>query len=159
MKVSVKNVQDVLGGLLLMLFGAAGISLTIHFPIGTAARMGPAYFPLMLGGLLIIFGVLLLGSGLRISKQPAARVEADMEGIGQIALRPLFFVLAGIIAFGVTIDRFGVIVAVSCVVTLSVFASSGYTLRSVLTLALFLITFVIVIFVFLLRLPLKIGPF
>ena len=42
-----------------------------NYPFGTALRMGPGYFPTVLGGILILFGLYLLVAGLRSSEQIA----------------------------------------------------------------------------------------
>ena len=57
MKPSVWNNKDVWAGLMLIGIGAAAIVLARDYPFGTALRMGPGYFPIVLGGLLIVFGL------------------------------------------------------------------------------------------------------
>ena len=67
--------------------------LAQNYRIGTAARMGPGYFPTMLGGLLALLGVSL--------SVPAFVTGGD--GVQRFHLRPLLFVLLGVAAFGVTL--------------------------------------------------------
>ena len=57
MKVELKNNKDFLAGLLLLSFGCIGFYLALDYPFGSALRMGPGYFPRVLSGILIAFGV------------------------------------------------------------------------------------------------------
>ena len=50
---------------MLIAIGAAAMFIARNYPFGTALRMGPGYFPMLLGGLLILFGLAILASGLR----------------------------------------------------------------------------------------------
>ena len=60
-----QNPRDFLAGLLFMSFGAAALAMSQSYAIGTAARMGPGYFPRALGILLIVLGALLSLRGFR----------------------------------------------------------------------------------------------
>ncbi len=57
--------KDVWAGLLLIAIGAVAMLIARNYPFGTALRMGPGYFPIVLGALLILFGLYILASGLR----------------------------------------------------------------------------------------------
>ena len=60
MKLTLANNKDVWAGLMLIAIGAAAIFIARNYPFGTALRMGPGYFPVVLGGLLIVFGLSVL---------------------------------------------------------------------------------------------------
>ena len=64
MNPSILNNKDVWAGLMLICIGAAAMFFARNYPFGTALRMGPGYFPMLLGGLLILFGLYILASGL-----------------------------------------------------------------------------------------------
>ena len=53
----IRNPKDFWAGVLFVAFGTAAIVIAPSYPLGTAARMGPGYFPRMLGILLIVLGV------------------------------------------------------------------------------------------------------
>ena len=55
--------KDVWAGLMLIAIGAAAMFFARNYPFGTALRMGPGYFPMLLGGLLILFGLYTLRLG------------------------------------------------------------------------------------------------
>ena len=54
---------------MLIAIGAVAMFIARNYPFGTALRMGPGYFPMVLGGLLILFGLAILASGLRERRQ------------------------------------------------------------------------------------------
>ena len=65
MKLTLSNNKDIWSGLMLIAIGAAAILVARNYPFGTALRMGPGFFPVVLGGLLIVFGLTILAIGLR----------------------------------------------------------------------------------------------
>ena len=65
MKLTLANNKDVWAGVMLITIGAAAILVARNYPFGTALRMGPGFFPVILGGLLIVFGLTILAVGLR----------------------------------------------------------------------------------------------
>ena len=54
-----KNGKDFWAGLMFTGFGLAFMLGSFNYPMGSAVRMGPAYFPAMLGGLLALLGVVI----------------------------------------------------------------------------------------------------
>ena len=56
----IRNMKDFLAGLMFIAFGAAAAGLAQNYNMGTAARMGPGYFPTVLGGVLAVLGVIIL---------------------------------------------------------------------------------------------------
>ena len=128
--------KDFVSGLL---FTVVGLSFAIganKFDIGTAARMGPGYFPMLLGSLLAVLGVLVTVQSLR--KGPPGG-----DPIGAIAWRPLCFILGANLAFGALlvgvpalgIPAFGLIVALYALVFIAGYARKGHSLKESLILA------------------------
>jgi len=94
--------RDLIGGGLITLAGAATVyhSLTA-FTVGTAARMGPGYFPALVGGLLALCGIMILIPALlRAGPMPA------------IEFRPLFWVSLSVLAFALLVLPFGLVPAI-----------------------------------------------
>ena len=60
MKVELRNNKDFLAGLLLLAIGGGGFLMALDYPFGSALRMGPGYFPRVLAGILMAFGVFIL---------------------------------------------------------------------------------------------------
>lgn len=93
------------------LFAAIGFWFAFmgaDYGIGTARRMGPGYFPVAIGGSLGLVGL-----GLMLKVALAGKAG---EATPRLHLWPLFFLTASVFAFGLTINRFGLVVAcVTCV--------------------------------------------
>lgn len=90
----IQSQKDFYSGLLFMLIGIAFAWGATTYNIGTGARMGPGYFPLMLGILMAVLGAVITIKAL-VVKTP------DGDKIGSWAWKPLFFVIAANLIFGV----------------------------------------------------------
>ena len=100
----IKSKKDFFAGLLYASVGGAFAIGATNYSLGTAARMGPGYFPLMLGVLLCLIGLYIMFKALVVE-------TADGDKIGQCAWKPLFFIIAGKLLFGVLLSglpRFGI---------------------------------------------------
>ena len=58
-----RAVTDILAGLIFVAFGLAFAITSLSYELGTPLRMGPGYFPLALGGILVLLGLLIVGKG------------------------------------------------------------------------------------------------
>jgi len=145
----VRNATDLLAGLLFVAFGAAFLVAAQSYPLGTARRMGSAYFPSVLSLALIGIGVATL---VRAWLVPGPPVRA-------VAGKALALVTAGIVLFGLLVQGAGLGLAVGALVLVSAAASRHFRPLPVLILALALATFSILVFVKGLGLPFRtIGP-
>ena len=91
---NLKNQTDFFSGLLFMALGVAFAWGASKYPIGTAAQMGPGYFPLLLGALLGLLGAVIVFKALVFETEDGGR-------IGPWAWRPLGFILLVNLLFGV----------------------------------------------------------
>ncbi|HYI26213.1 MAG TPA: tripartite tricarboxylate transporter TctB family protein [Bradyrhizobium sp.] len=144
----IRSQSDFWCGLLFVAIGATVLIAAGHYRLGTAARMGPAYFPTLLGGLLVF-----LGGTLTI---PA--LFRDGEKFPRLHLRPLAMVLLSVAAFGVSLEYLGFAVAVAVLVVIGSLADPDLRPAETAGLAIFLVVFSIAIFVGLLGLPLNLWP-
>lgn len=103
------NNKDLLTGAAIALFGAGSLVMSSSYRAGTAANMGPGYFPSMIGWLILILGLIIAGKGLRT---PAGE-------IARIGVRPLLFVFAGIAVFGLFVDKIGLFLAAPLLVAIA----------------------------------------
>lgn len=109
----IKNPKDFWTGLLYVVFGAITFWIARAYPMGSAGRMGPGYFPIILSLLLIGLGVFVLLKGLTKAGEP----------FGEFAWRGTILVLAATLAFGVLLERAGLIVALAVLIGGSALAS------------------------------------
>jgi Tripartite tricarboxylate transporter TctB family len=142
MRLALSN-KDVWAGLMLIAIGAAAVLIARNYPFGTALRMGPGYFPVVLGGVLILFGLAILAGGLRDGE----RIE------GSWSLRALIILPLSLILFGVLMQYGGFVPAMLVLIFGSATASSEFKLIEVLLFALGLTALSVVVFVWGLGLP------
>ncbi len=135
--------KDVWSGLLLIAIGAAAVLIARNYAFGTALRMGPGFFPLVLGGLLILFGVYMLAAGLRQGEQIA----------GSWSLRALIILPLSLVLFGVLMERAGFVPAMLVLIFGSATASTEFRLVEVLLFSIGLTALSVAVFVWALGLP------
>lgn len=120
--------KDFYGGGLILLLGLLIAYQAVSYRIGTLSAMGPGFFPLALGIILAVCGVLIAGFG---SSQPAGpHVEH-----GGVDLRGWCCIILGIISFIVVGEYGGLVPATFAIVFLSALGDRGNTLLSALLLA------------------------
>jgi hypothetical protein len=139
----VRSNQDLLAGVLFLLIGLGAVAGARDYEMGTAMRMGPAYFPTVLGWVLYAFGAFLLLRG--IARGGGAAVTWGW--------RPLAFVTLALLAFGFVITRFGLIPALVAMFLVCAAAGREYRLGEVLILTTVLSGFAVGVFVYALKLP------
>jgi hypothetical protein len=142
------NNTDFYSGLLLVAVATVALLYIRTLAIGTVLQMGPGYFPLGLALMLLGMGLCLVVKGLLASEKP----------IGAFYLRPLFFILLSFIAFGVLVERAGLILAILAQVGIAHFASDETKWQQSLVTGILLAAGSAVIFVWLLQIPVSLLP-
>jgi hypothetical protein len=146
-----KSLKDLLAGLIFIGFGLAFGYATLGYEIGTAYRMGPGYFPIVLSGIMVLLGVV-------ITVQSFAS-GPDATPVGGVPWLALVLVLGGIVFFGVTVRGLGLAPALFVTTFLSAFASERTGVVGALIMAAGLVAISLAIFVWALGLPLRVvGP-
>jgi len=136
--------KDFWSGVMLIAIGGAAVFIARNYEFGSSLRMGPGYFPVVLGGLLIAFGVLIGAKGLR----------ADAEKLEQSwSLRALIILPLSLVLFGVLIDRAGFIPAMLVLIIGSATASSQFRLIEMLWFSVVLTALCVIVFIWSLGLP------
>jgi len=160
----VKSQQDLWAGLMFVGFGVffmvvalgtpefldklLGTRLIPGYQMGSSVRMGPAYFPVMLGGLLAFLGLLVL-------------VDAAVEEGPKVAkfnFRPLLFILASSLAFAYLLKPLGLVLAAVALVFISAYGGHEFKWKEVAILSVALVIFSVLVFVKALVLPFPICP-
>jgi hypothetical protein len=145
MRLRVRNKQDFYAGLMFVGFGLLAFIMARDYPIGSAMRMGPGYFPTYLGGLLISLGAII---GMR-----AMRIEGpDLKGW---SWRPLLVLSGAFIAFGVLMEEIhaGFALALAAVILLASLASREFKPIEAILLVLVLVAGAVGLFIYGLELP------
>jgi len=143
MKTDLLNNKNFLAGLLLIGFGALGFYMALDYPFGSTLRMGPGYFPRVLGGILMAFGVAV-----------AIRAVMTVEKVeGRWGWKPLAFLVASLLAFGWTMDRYGLIPALVVMFVVSARAGHEFKLTEVAVLTVAMTAFAVAVFVYGLGMP------
>jgi hypothetical protein len=135
--------KDFWSGVMLIAVGIGAVVVARGIPFGTALRMGPGYFPTILGGVLALFGLWLVAKALRHSDP----IE------GGWSLRALIVLPLSLVLFGVLMDRAGFIPALAVLIVGSAAASREFKLVEVAALTVFLVVFCVAVFVWGLGLP------
>jgi hypothetical protein len=145
--------RDFWAGVMLVVVGAAAVLIARNYAFGTALRMGPGYFPTVLGAILILFGVYLAVASLRAP--PPAQLQENRQNreswgwsLRALAVLPLAFVL-----FGVLMSYAGFVPALLVLIFGSALASPQFSLGEVLVLSVVLVVLSVAIFVWGLGLP------
>lgn len=147
----IKSQRDFLSGLLFVAVGAGFAMGAINYSMGTSARPGAGYFPLILGVLLAILGAVVLFKALTIE-------TADGDPVGPIAWRPLLVVVSAIVMFGLALPRLGLITTIPLLIVMVNFAGDEFKWVSVLISALVLTAFSWLIFIAGLKLTIPLWP-
>jgi hypothetical protein len=135
--------KDVWAGIMLIAIGMGSILIARSYPFGTALRMGPGYFPVILGALLTVFGLFILACGLRGGERIA----------GSFSLRALILVPLSLILFGVLMEHGGFVPAMIVLIFGSATAAAEFKFMEALLFSLALTALSVVIFVWGLGLP------
>ncbi|SFN21245.1 tripartite tricarboxylate transporter TctB family protein [Variovorax sp. OV329] len=136
MHVQIKSKKNLVAGLMFACVGVAFATGATNYNVGTAARMGPGYFPLMIGVLLGVLGLVVVGSSIGAS-------EGDGEPIGKIAWKPLGLIIGANLLFGlllagvnaIGLPAMGLIVAIYALVVVACMAGSNFSMKMAVVLA------------------------
>ena len=156
---NIKSQKDFFAGLLYAVVGGAFAIGATNYSIGTGARMGPGYFPLLLGVLLGLIGLYIMFKALVVE-------TADGDKIGKWAWKPLFYIILGNLLFGVLlsglpnfgIPGMGLIVAIYGVTLVVSKAGNESNIKEALILATILATISYLGFIKLLNLQFPVWP-
>ena len=125
MKVEFRNNKRFLSGLMFIGIGALAMYIARDYPMGSALRMGPGYFPNVLSGVMVLFGIAMLAQGVMNPQ----RVE------GNWSLRALAILPLSTVVFGVLMEHAGFLPALFVLIPMSAYAGTEFRLREVLALA------------------------
>ncbi|MES2635447.1 MAG: tripartite tricarboxylate transporter TctB family protein [Pseudomonadota bacterium] len=155
----IKSQKDFFSGLMFLVVGIAFAWGATTYNVGTGARMGPGYFPLVLGVLLAGIGAFTIFEAMVVETE-------DGEPIGKFAWRPLCFIIGSNVVFGILlgglpkigIPSFGLIVAIYALVFIAAQAGDEFNWKEVIVLATILAIGSYLAFIVLLKLQFPVWP-
>jgi len=145
----IRSAKDFWSGLIYICLGSSSMIIARDYSMGTAVKMGPAYFPTILGGLLVLIGTIAVIRSFAISGTP----------IGAFAFKGLVLIIGASVLFGAVARGAGLIVALPLLVIISAYGSVRFRWPTALIMATGLMAFCALVFVKGLGIPLPIiGP-
>jgi hypothetical protein len=135
--------KDFWAGVVLITIGTLAVLIARDYALGTVLRMGPGYFPTLLGGLIVLAGIYVLVKGLR----SVDRIE------GGWSLRALIVLPLSLVLFGFLMHRAGLVPALVVLIFGSAAGGSEFRLVEIAALTVVLTALSVVVFVWALGLP------
>jgi hypothetical protein len=145
-----KNPKDFWSGVMFMAIGFAFaiIVRVFEYPMGSASRMGPGFFPFYLGLILGLLGIAIVIESFATSGGP----------VGRLAWKPLIWVLGAVVIFGLLAKSLGLVISIVLLVMVSAYASHEFRWKESLALGAGLAVFSWLVFVKGLKLPFPVLP-
>ncbi len=155
----IKSQKDFFSGLMFTVVGAAFAYGATGYSLGTGARMGPGYFPLLLGCLLAILGAIIMFKALVVA-------TPNGDKIGKWAWKPLFLIIAANLIFGVMIGGLpsiglppmGLIAGIFALTIVASLAGDRFNIKEVLIVSVILSIGSYAAFILLLKLQFPVWP-
>ena len=145
----IRSTRDFWTGAIYILIGLSAVLIARDYDMGSAVRMGPAYFPTILGIILLLVGAVALIRSFIVPGTP----------IGAFAIKGLLLVVFSVCLFGFIVRDAGLVIALPLMVLISAFASSQFRWLPTIALAAGLTVFCALVFIKGLGVPLPvIGP-
>jgi hypothetical protein len=144
----IRHPKDFYAGLLFIAFGVAAIVIGSDYALGNAARMGPGYFPRILGILLVTLGAMLAARATRLQGGPVPAFK----------WRPTLVILGSVVLFGYIVEQAGLFASTVVLIVGASAASHEFRWKEALVSSVFFALLVIAVFVLGLKLQLPIWP-
>ena len=140
--------KDFWSGIMLIVVGGGSLLIARNYQFGSSLRMGPGYFPSVLGGILAVLGGIVLFDSFVIEGTPVPKFH----------FRPLIFILISSLAFAYLLKPLGLVLASAALVFISAYGGHEFKWKEVAILTVVLIIFSVIVFVKGLTLPFPICP-
>ena len=144
----IRSPKDFWAGLIFIAIGGGFVLLAQQYRLGDLHRMGPGMFPTLVGALLAALGAVLALRAFALDETPVPRFYA----------RPIGISLLAIVLFAIALQWLGLVAAIAVLVLVGAHAARDVRPLENLALAAVMILFSVVVFVWLLGLPLPLFP-
>lgn len=125
-------------------FGLLAMVISIDYPFGTASRMGPGYFPMVLGGMMLVLGAIVALMALK---------SGGEQKVTPFAWKPMIMLSLGFIVFGWGIDHIGFIPSLFALSVITAAAGQTFNVVEVLIMTVALIAGAVGVFIYGIELP------
>lgn len=146
----IRNPKNFWSGVMFLALGLGFALFAQNYEMGTAQRMGPAYFPTVLGALLALLGLGIAIGGL-------AREGHDGK-IDRFHFGPIAWIIGAIVAFGALLRPAGLVVALVALVTISMLGSHEFKWKEAAAVSLVMGVIVYLVFIYGLKLTIPVWP-
>ena len=146
----IRNQKDFWSGLMFGAFGLFFSGFGSQYTFGTGARMGPGYFPTVLGILLAIIGIVIA--------LMALSPKAEEQKIDPFSWATIFLILGSVVVFGLLLTRMGLVISLISVIVMSSYASHEFGWRATLLNTIVLLALCLFVFVYALGLQFPLWP-
>jgi hypothetical protein len=140
--------KDFWAGLMFLAFGVGFAWVAQNYQMGTSVRMGPAYFPTVLGGILALIGIAIVVQSLLAAGGPVAKFY----------FRPLILIVFAVVIFGILLKPLGLVLSLALLVGIGAFGGFEFKSKEVAILYVVLAIFSVWVFVKGLGLPIPVWP-
>jgi putative tricarboxylic transport membrane protein len=144
----IRSPKDFWSGLVFIAIAVAFMALAARYRLGTAEKMGPGFFPIMIGIVQAGLGAILLGRSFVL----------DGPSLERMRLSPLAITVVAVVLFGIALDWLGLAAAIAALVIVGAYADRSSRLVESIALAVALVFFSVAMFVWVLGLPLRVWP-
>lgn len=156
---NIKSQKDFFSGLVFMVVGLAFAWGATSYNVGNAARMGPGYFPILLGAIMALLGAVIAFKSLVVETE-------DGDKIGKWVWRPVGYIVAANLVFGILLGglpsiklpAMGLVVAIFALTLIAARAGSEFKLKEIVILSLLLCAGSYLCFIMLLKLQMQVWP-
>jgi len=148
-KIKIKSPRDFWAGIMFIGFAAFFMIVAqLNYQMGNAWDMGPAYFPFLLGSILMVLGGFIL----------VKSVTIEGPKVNRFNFRSLLFILGSCLLFSVLLNHLGVIISIVALIYMSAYGSHEFKFKEVMILSIVMIVISVLVFVKGLKLPFPIWP-
>ena len=150
MALKIKSKKDLNAGLMFIAIGLLFAIGALNYPMGSALRMGPAYFPSVLGWMLVILGAIVFLDSFFINEAPPKPTQ----------WRGLLWILGSVVAFGLVVDplKGGLILACLVIMIMSAYGGAEFKWKEAISSGLFMTALCVGTFYYGLGLPFRLWP-
>ncbi len=130
--------------------GIVAMVFSVAYKLGTAANMGPGYFPFALGAILTVLGIIVATQSLSIPPDKSSRIS--------FKIKPVLMILSSVFIFGLSLEPLGLFASVMFLVIFSSMASDEFNLKEAVINTMALLLMVFIIFIYFLEFQLPLWP-